>query len=81
MENKKSVSGGIHRDGYSWKDSLIVSVLIFFMMFFVGTGLGLGPRTAGPGTIARQPPATGLGGMAPRRGMTGPCRPRAAAVR
>jgi membrane protease YdiL (CAAX protease family) len=41
MENKKSVSRGIHRDGYSWKDSLIVSVLIFFMMFFVGTGLGM----------------------------------------
>ena len=41
MDNKKSVSRGIHRDGYSWKDSLIVSVLIFFMMFFVGTGLGM----------------------------------------
>jgi membrane protease YdiL (CAAX protease family) len=42
MENKKSVSGGIHRDGYTWKDSMIVSILLFFMMYFVGTGLGLG---------------------------------------
>ena len=41
MENKKSVSGGIHRDGYTWKDSMIVSILLFFMMFFVGSGIGL----------------------------------------
>ena len=41
MENKKSVSGGIHRDGYTWKDSIIVSILLFFMMFFVGSGIGL----------------------------------------
>ena len=41
MENKKSVSGGIHRDGYTWKDSMIVSILLFFMMFFAGSGIGL----------------------------------------
>ena len=41
MENKKGLFAEIHRDGYTWKDSLIVSILIFFMMFFVGSGIGL----------------------------------------
>ena len=41
MENKKGLFAGIHRDGYTWKDSLIVSILIFFMMFFMGSGIGL----------------------------------------
>ena len=42
MENKKSASGGIHRDGYTWKDSMIVSILalassafaIFFSVYY-----------------------------------------------
>lgn len=41
MENKKGLFGGIHRDGYTWKDSIIVSILVFFMMFIVGTGIGM----------------------------------------
>ena len=41
MENKKGLFAGIHRDGYTWKDSMIVSILIFFLMFLVGTGIGL----------------------------------------
>jgi cell division protein FtsW len=32
MENKKGLFAGMHRDGYTWKDSMIVSILIFFMM-------------------------------------------------
>ena len=41
MENKKGLFAGFHRDGYTWKDSMIVSILVFFMMFFVGTGIGM----------------------------------------
>ena len=41
MENKKGLFAGIHRDGYTWKDSMIVSILVFFMMFIAGTGIGL----------------------------------------
>ena len=41
MENKRGLFAGIHRDGYTWKDSMIVSILVFFMMFFVGTGIGM----------------------------------------
>ena len=41
MENKKGNFAGIHRDGYTWKDSMIVSILVFFMMFIGGTGIGL----------------------------------------
>lgn len=41
MENKKGLFAGFHRDGYTWKDSMIVSILVFFMMFFVGTGISM----------------------------------------
>ena len=41
MENKRGLFAGIHRDGYTWKDSMIVSILVFFMMFIAGTGIGL----------------------------------------
>ena len=41
MENKKGLFAGIHRDGYTWKDSMIVSIFLFFMMFIAGTGIGL----------------------------------------
>ena len=41
MENKKGLFAGFHRDGYTWKDSMIVSILVFFMMFFVGTGIAM----------------------------------------
>ena len=41
MENKKGLFAGIHRDGYTWKDSMIVSILVFFMMIIAGTGIGL----------------------------------------
>lgn len=41
MENEKGLFAGFHRDGYTRKDSMIVSILVFFMMFFVGTGIGM----------------------------------------
>ena len=41
MENKKGLFAGMHRDGYTWKDSMIVSILIFFMMIIVGSGIGM----------------------------------------
>ncbi len=41
MENKKGLFAGVHRDGYTWKDSMIVSILVFFMMILVGSGIGL----------------------------------------
>ena len=39
MENKKGLFAGIHRDGYTWKDSMIVSIFLFFMMIIVGSGI------------------------------------------
>ena len=41
MENKKGLFSGIHRDGYTWKDSMIVSILVFFMMIISGSGIGM----------------------------------------
>ena len=41
MENKKGLFAGFHRDGYTWKDSMIVSILVFFMMIIVGSGIGV----------------------------------------
>ena len=41
MENKKGLFSGIHRDGYTWKDSMIVSILVFFMMIIAGSGIGM----------------------------------------
>ena len=41
MENKKGLFSGIHRDGYTWKDSMIVSIFLFFMMIIVGSGIGV----------------------------------------
>ena len=41
MENKKGLFAGMHRDGYTWKDSMIVSIFLFFMMIIVGSGIGV----------------------------------------
>ncbi|MBQ8094518.1 MAG: CPBP family intramembrane metalloprotease [Clostridia bacterium] len=41
MKNKKGLFAGFHRDGYTWKDSIIVSILIFFMMILAGSCIGM----------------------------------------
>ena len=41
MGGKKSFFDGIHNDGFTWKDSVFISVLLFLMMFILGTAIGL----------------------------------------
>ena len=42
MENKKGLFARIHRDGFTWKDSIIVSILIFSILFIAGSVISTG---------------------------------------
>lgn len=41
MEKKDSFFAKIHRDGFKWTDSMIISFLVFAMMFIVGSAIAL----------------------------------------
>lgn len=41
MEKKDSFFVKIHRDGFKWTDSMIISFLVFAMMFIVGSAIAL----------------------------------------
>lgn len=51
MEKKDSFFARIHRDGFKWKDSVIISFLLFFMMFLLGSAIAL-PLGAGIKSLA-----------------------------
>ena len=41
METNKGFGAKAHREAYTWKDSLFVSVLLFFLLFVLGSAIGL----------------------------------------
>ncbi len=41
MEKKDSAFAQIHREGFKWTDSVIMSFLLFFMMFILGSAIAL----------------------------------------
>lgn len=41
MEKKDGFLAKIHREGFTWKDSVVISFLVFFLMFFLGSAIAL----------------------------------------
>ena len=39
MENKDGFFSKIHREGFTWKDSVFISFLVFFLMFLLGSAI------------------------------------------